>query len=303
MKLDLIEAFLAVLEMGSIRAAARELKLSQPGLSKKIRQLETDLGTPLITRSAKGVDLTHYGAAFQVRAQAIVNESRRAKDEIRQLRGELEGSVRISLAPGSVIDLVSTAVRLFQRECPDVRLDIYEGLQALAIEKLRTGSIDFAVCPLWEPVAESEFIVREIECMKMAVVTSVNSRYRNCRSLAELSAAPWIHVGAGANLSPLVLKIFHRAGLPAPQLRMECYSLTSTLAFLFDSDAVALLPAKLARQPQYRQLLTLVPVADAMPDYRLHIIHRRESPLTPASDILVSCLTRVANSRQEATQN
>lgn len=297
MKLDLIEAFMATLHSGSIRAAAKALHQSQPGVSKKLRQLEAELGVPLITRSQKGIDLTRYGEAFAVRARAILNETDRAVDEMKQLRGELEGAVRIVLAPSSCVDLVPQAVRLFQRDCPQVRLDIYEGLQALAIDQLRAGHIDFAVCPLWEPLSESEFIVEEIERMRMAVVTSVGSRYRNATSLAQLDPADWVHVGAGANISPLVVKIFQQAGLPAPQPRMECYSMTSTLALLVHSEAVALLPAKLAQQPQYRDLLVEVPVRETIPDYPLYIIHRRESPLTPASRVLASTFARVAGAR------
>lgn len=297
MKLDLIEAFMATVETGSIRAAAKQLNQSQPGLSKKIRQLETELGVPLIVRSAKGIDLTRYGEAFEIRARAILNETGRALDEMKQLRGQLEGVVRISVAPSSTVDLVAKTVRLFQRDCPNVRLDIHEGLQALAVEKLRAGSIDFAICPLWEPLPESEFIVEEIERMKMAVVTSAASQYRHCTSLAELDDAHWIHVGAGANISPLVVKIFHQAGLQAPLPKMECYSLTSTLAFLFDSDAVALLPAKLTEQPQYRNLLAQVPVKEPIPEYPLYIIHRRESPLIPASKTLATYFQRVAQSK------
>lgn len=297
MKLELIEAFLATVESGSIRAAAKALNQSQPGVSKKLRQLETELGVSLFTRSLKGIDLTRYGDAFAVRARAILNETGRALDEVRQLRGELEGVVRIALAPSSCVDLVPQAVRLFQRDCPAVRLDIYEGLQALAVNQLRAGRIDFAVCPLWEPLAESEFIVEEIERMRMAVVTSVSGRYRHSTSLAELDPADWVHVGAGANISPLVVKIFQQAGLAAPEPRMECYSMTSTLALLTHSEAVALLPAKLVEQPQYRDLLVEVPVREAIPDYPLYIIHRRESPLTPASQILASTFARVARAK------
>lgn len=298
MKLDLIEAFLATLESGSIRAAAKALHQSQPGVSKKLRQLETELGVSLFTRSLKGINLTRYGEAFAVRARAILNETERALDEVRQLRGELEGAVRIVLAPSSCVDLVPQAVRLFQRDCPAVRLDLYEGLQALAVDQLRAGQIDFAVCPLWEPLPEAEFVVEEIERMRMAVVTSVDSRYRHCTSLADLNPADWVHVGAGANISPLVVKIFQQAGLPAPQPRMESYSLTSTLALLFNSEAVALLPAKLAEQPQYRDRLVTVPVREAIPDYPLYLIHRRDSPLTPASQVLASTFARVAGAKR-----
>lgn len=294
MKLDLIETFLATLTHGSIRAAARQLNLSQPGVSRKLRQLEEELGVALLQRSAQGVVLTDYGEAFARRARTIVNETQRAVDEVAQMRGEREGVVRIMLAPASSVDWVARAVRLFQRDCPGVRLDIFEGMQEQAVERLRGGSLDFAVSPLWQSLPESEFQVDVLQSMEMAVITRREGRFRHCRHLTELISAPWLHVGAGSHVSPLVIDLFRHFGLSAPPPQMESYSLTSTLAFLLDSDAVTLLPAKFSRQPLYAPVLTELPISDPLPTQSLYLVQRRESPLTPTSAILAGHIRRVA---------
>jgi DNA-binding transcriptional LysR family regulator len=294
MKLELIETFLATLTHGSIRAAARQMGLSQPGVSRKLRQLEEELGVALLKRSAQGVTLTVYGEAFARRARTIVNETQRAVGEVAQMRGEREGVVRIMLAPASSVDWVARAVGLFQRDCPGVRLDIYEGMQEQAVERLRSGSLDFAVSPLWQALPDSEFQAEPLQRMDMAVVTRKDGRFRHCRHLDELISAPWLHVGAGTHVSPLVVDLFRHFGLSAPPPKMESYSLTSTLAFLLDSDAVTLLPAKFGRQPLYADVLTELPISDPLPTQDLYLVQRRESPLTPTSAILAGHIRRVA---------
>ena len=297
MKLELIEAFIAVVDGGSIRAGAKQLNRSQPGLSKKIRALEAELGVPLMVRSAQGIELTRYGEHFLVRARTIVNETERARAEMDQLRGALDSVVRISVAPASTVDLIPQTVRLFQHQFPATRLEIYEGLQAVAVEQLRSGQIDYAVCPLWEPLPASEFSFEVLETMPMAVVTNAQSRFAACTTLTELEQANWIHIGAGASLSPLVVKVFEAAGLSTPTPTMECFSLTSTLGFLFAADAVALLPAKLTQVPQYADHLIQVPIAQGIPSYPLYIIHRKDSPMTLMAGHLATILTRVAHNK------
>ena len=69
MKLHNLRDFIAVARTGGVRAAARELGLSQPALSKSIRQLEQELGMPLFDRTARGATLNSFGRSFLIRAQ------------------------------------------------------------------------------------------------------------------------------------------------------------------------------------------------------------------------------------------
>ena len=77
-----LQAFRAVARRGSVRSAARELGVTQPGLSRTLRELEQTLGTQLFLRSSEGVTLTEAGLAFSRRTEWIMEELRRAAEEV-----------------------------------------------------------------------------------------------------------------------------------------------------------------------------------------------------------------------------
>ncbi|MBY4749693.1 LysR family transcriptional regulator, partial [Burkholderia cepacia] len=81
MKHHQLRALAAIAEHGSLRAAARAIHLSQPALTKAIRELELDLGVPLVTRNARGAQLTRFGQAVYARARLILAEMQHARDD------------------------------------------------------------------------------------------------------------------------------------------------------------------------------------------------------------------------------
>ncbi|MFZ1909070.1 MAG: LysR family transcriptional regulator, partial [Burkholderiales bacterium] len=80
MRLNQIRDFMAIVEAGGIRAAARGLAVTQPALTKSLRQLETELGAVLLTRGVRGARPTEIGLAFLARARAVTVELRRARE-------------------------------------------------------------------------------------------------------------------------------------------------------------------------------------------------------------------------------
>src|SRR5258708_14249978 len=92
LKLHQIRDLLAVAEKGSLRAAARHLGLAQPSISRSIRELERELGVPLLERRARGTVLTPSGRLFARRASAAPSELRRARWAVAPLPPEAEGS-------------------------------------------------------------------------------------------------------------------------------------------------------------------------------------------------------------------
>ncbi|WP_040557493.1 LysR family transcriptional regulator [Reinekea blandensis] len=294
MKLDLLETFVVTINTGSIHGAAKEMGQSQPSISKKLKLLEESLGVPLLIRGTQGIEITNYGKTFLIRAQAILNEARRAEAEMMELRGEKESTVRMIVAPTSTINLMPKTIQVYRQQHPHIKLEIYEGLQAMAVDQLRRAHVDFAVCPLWEELPANEFMVEEIENMPMAVVTRKGSRFAGVTKFRDLHDANWIHIGAGENLSPLVLKIFSDLGLDAPKPMMESYSLTTTLSFLSEYDSIALVPEKLVNHPVYSGWLTKLNLENDVDHYPLYIIRRRETPLTPSAESFCHTLARVA---------
>ena len=87
MKLRQLQALQAVADTGSFQAAAEQLCITQPAVSRAIADLEVELGAPLLTRLAKGATLTEFGSTVLKHAQAIDQEVARIQDSAKALRG------------------------------------------------------------------------------------------------------------------------------------------------------------------------------------------------------------------------
>src|SRR5471030_2463294 len=113
MKHQQLRIFLAVAEQRSIRAAARMLGLTQPAVTKTIRELESEFGLALVLRDGNGVSLTEYGLAFRVHAQLLINEMRRTREAIEAMRYGVGGMVRIAVSPTVAASLLPDAFAQF----------------------------------------------------------------------------------------------------------------------------------------------------------------------------------------------
>ncbi|MBN9291193.1 MAG: LysR family transcriptional regulator [Hyphomicrobium denitrificans] len=141
---------MAAADHSSFRRAATALNITQPTLSKRIRELEGKLGVLLFQRSPRGAELTPIGEEFVVSARRVLAELEvmeiRAKAGKRGDAGRLEIGFYTSLSSGALRDTVLT----FANGHPDVEVNIIEGARASLIPLLDRGAIDIVVV-LGEP--------------------------------------------------------------------------------------------------------------------------------------------------------
>ena len=123
-RLSQIRDFLAVAETGSIRAAARSLGLTQPALTKSLRQLEAELGAVLVTRSVRGIVPTMLGQAFLARARSIDGDLRRAREEIAQLQGARKGTLSVGASTAPAMGVLPRAVVKLRGSWPQARIRV-----------------------------------------------------------------------------------------------------------------------------------------------------------------------------------
>jgi len=124
MKLDGIEAFVAVAEGGSISEAARKLRLSKSVVSERLAELERSLGAKLLQRTTRKLSLTEDGAAFRERAARIMREIEDAAADLAERRGTLSGPMRLS-APVTFGRMhLGPALYPFLAEHPEIRLTL-----------------------------------------------------------------------------------------------------------------------------------------------------------------------------------
>jgi DNA-binding transcriptional LysR family regulator len=124
MKLSHIRNFIAVAECGGAQAAARQLGITQPSITRSIHDLEQELGASLFERSGSGMALTPVGQAVLRRAEGVQAELARIQDEVAQLAGRVSGTVSIGLSFVAHAGLLPKVIGGFRRKAPEVRLEI-----------------------------------------------------------------------------------------------------------------------------------------------------------------------------------
>jgi DNA-binding transcriptional LysR family regulator len=145
MELRHLHYFVAVADERNFTRAAQRLGITQPSLSSQIKQLETEMGTPLLRRETRGVELTDAGKLMFEEARVILADVERAKVGVgRRARGET-GKINIGSADGTFFHpLIPTIIHEFKKQYPEVVLTLEESNTTLSLARVRAGAIDLA---------------------------------------------------------------------------------------------------------------------------------------------------------------
>jgi LysR family nitrogen assimilation transcriptional regulator len=137
--------FIAIVEQGSFSRAAAILHIAQPALSLHVRNIEADLGTPLLFRSPQGVVPTEAGEILLRNARIILDQLVVTEEEIRGHKSDPSGVVRLGL-PGTISEILSVPlITEARRRYPRIQLRIAEAMSGFVLEWMREARIDLAV--------------------------------------------------------------------------------------------------------------------------------------------------------------
>jgi molybdate transport repressor ModE-like protein len=140
-----LQMLTAVAREGSVSGAARSLGYTQPAVSHHIARLEEEVGTALITRLGRGVQLTDAGAALVVHADAVLSRLTAAEEDIAEYAGLRAGRVRLAAFPSGSATLVARALARLRTEHPGISVSFAEAEPEDAIPDLRTGDLDLVL--------------------------------------------------------------------------------------------------------------------------------------------------------------
>ncbi|OUO90913.1 LysR family transcriptional regulator [Gordonibacter sp. An230] len=146
MELRALRHFLAIVREGTISGAAQSLHLSQPTLSRQVKELEHELGATLFTRGGgQRIALTEAGAQLRKRAEQLVDLADLAEAELRSLGNELSGDVRIAAGETPAVKRLAEAAQLLRERHPRMRIHLVSGDAQDVIERLDMGHVDFCL--------------------------------------------------------------------------------------------------------------------------------------------------------------
>lgn len=287
MKLLQLRTFVAVAEHRSIRAAARALFVSQPAVTRTMRELERDLDVALVRRSVSGIELTDAGLAFHARANLVLEEMRRAREELLFMKEGGHGHVAAAMTSTVGLTLLPAAIEIFMQRMPQAKVSLTEDAGAVALRKLQNGTLDFVVANNFPDSLPAEFSRRPLFLMQLMVGARSHHPMAASRSIRELQDQFWVVPSLNRDFFS---RLFASLGLEAPSRVLECESFTLAAHLLGRMDLLGLFSAALFEDELISRGIQVLPLSETFPLVEVSIVTLRNSSLTPTAECLIECL-------------
>jgi DNA-binding transcriptional LysR family regulator len=294
MELRHLRYFVRVAEEENVSRAALKLHVSQPALSRQIRDLEEELGFLLLERSAKSVRLTDAGRAFLIEARAVLQRAEEAVQAARAIATGGSGELHVGYAPSLTARILPPALRAFQAELPNVRVRLHDFSTEEMLAGLREGKLQIAFVVRLTPALlrglRFEELARDLICLAVAPKHPLAGR--RTVTLAEVAREPLItysrkdYPDAHENLAAMF------AGSKSkPRIAEEHDSVSSLIAAVESGAGVALAPQSLTCTAGPR--LKLIPLSPAPEPLIIGAVWSKKG-LTPAGERFLKCAQATA---------
>ena len=218
-----LEAFSAIARERSLKRAAEELNLTQPAISKTLKELEQIVGVVLVERSRSGVWLTDQGEVFLQFAEQSISALRHGLRSVSG-QGKAAGQLRIGALPTVAGYLLPAAVEAFAAQAPGISVEIQEGPHTDLTGRLRAGGLDLVIGRLGRPETMDGLGFLQLYAEEVIIVTHPRSPAAKVRNLEELNQFRVLYPPAESAIRPLVARFLIGHGIPLFDNRIESAS-------------------------------------------------------------------------------
>ncbi len=195
MELRHLRYFVAVAEMENVSRAALKLHVSQPALSRQIRDLEDELGFSLLERTAKSVRLTDAGRAFLDNARALLQNADDAVTKARAVASSEPTELHVGYSPTPTAEILPKTLRAFQAAMPNVHVKLHDWSNNAILEGMRDGRLQLGlIVPPAKASALPDLRYEELFHERVCVAVAPQHPFARRRAipLAEVAAEPLI---------------------------------------------------------------------------------------------------------------
>ncbi|HEX4501937.1 MAG TPA: LysR substrate-binding domain-containing protein [Scandinavium sp.] len=275
----------AIARQGTLIGAASELHLTQPAVTKSIKELEAQLGVQLLVRSGSGVRFTDYGETLLHSARLVTAEIERAERAIAQMKSATPSTLKIGLSLLSATVPVYAALSRFRARWPQTQLEIMEGMPRQIIDSLRNGEFDLCLAFIADSDSIAEFAFIPLARWPQRLMYS---GAMTDSSLPELAHSQWLwnhtieswlpfwrHLSAGETLAP-------------PAQMTLCTSWTIYRQLALEPKTVSIWPDFLLHGDNAPK--TLTPLPQALPEITLGFMVRRDHVFNRVTEHFIECV-------------
>lgn len=295
MDLRRLKTVLAIMEHGSLSRAAERLGIAQPALGAQLRQLEAELGVPLLLRHSRGVSPTEAGAALRAEAQPLLDGLDALAGRIRDLGAACGGRVVLGITPSTGNLLAAPLLRAVAREMPGVGLSFVEGLSTALADRIADGTVDLAVG--YDLPSDRRGVRGETLAPDWLVFVEHRDagRIRGRASLpfSELAPVPLIMSALGNEVLRRMIETAAQEAALELTVAHEVQSVALTRALLADPRVGAILPYGALIEDIRSGRLVAARLSDPAMERRVCLMHSDRRPLNRAERGIRAALLRL----------
>ncbi|HEV2675247.1 MAG TPA: LysR family transcriptional regulator [Aliidongia sp.] len=268
-----LEAFVAVVETGSIVGASARLNLTQPGVTRRIQNLEDGLATALLDRQSKPLKPTSAGREAYEHGRRVL----RSLDDLRAgvaPGAEVRGEFRIGVMPYLSDAALALPLDRLRSEFPALTLRITSGWSPRLMEQVARSELDAAALCLADGISPPEDLVsEELGVQAVLLVAAPGLGVPKPASLLDLSRYPWVMNENGCGFRAFIRHRFDAARLPF-QVGVEALSADLRMSLVARGLGIGVLtPGAFADSP-WRDAVEVIDCVDFHPQVRSWLLHR-----------------------------
>jgi LysR family transcriptional regulator, hca operon transcriptional activator len=287
MELRHLRYFVAVVEAGSLTVAARKLHTSQPSLSRQIRDLEDEVGAQLLTRGARGIELTPAGRAFLEHARTVLSRVEEAAEAARRVAHPAKPCFTMGFLTGHELTWMPEAIKILRDELPNIDVMISSQYSPQLADGLSKRKIDAAFLRREQGAPDLAFrlLVKE----PLVVVLPSNHRLAALKAISPEDLVGEIFVGVSDTapvLRGVIDNYLKRSGIKITPAH-EVDHVVMGVTLVASTGGVGLLPAY--AQNFLTSSVTSRPLKGAAPTVEL-VLGYKKSNESPILKLLLSRL-------------
>lgn len=296
-----LEAFVAVVETGSVVAAASRLHLTQPGVTRRIQSLEQLLGASLLERPAKPLRPTPEGHHVYEIGRRLL----RSVDELKSAfkpDEEFGGEFRLGVSPFVADTALTRPLETLRAAHPAMRIRVTSDWSAALVDMVRGSRLDAAVVYLPDnDDLPPDLHADEVARLDVVVVASRDAAHTGRVPLNRLKGMPWVLSKEGCAYRNIIQRAHERAGLPL-DISVEATNMDVQLSLVVQGVGLGIVPLRSLSSSKWHDKLQVLKVPGLNTKVSVWVAHRPPAgPLTTPIQHLREAL-RDAYARQRGTK-
>ena len=290
MDLTSLQLFVAVCELGSIGKAAEREFIAASAISKRLADLEATLGTPLLYRHTRGVDLTPAGESLLHHARSVLYSLEKMQGELSEYVDGVRGHVRVHASISAIVQFLPEDLGAFIREHEQVKIDLEEHLSTEVVRAVQEGAADLGICNAGVGTGELQTLPYRQD--QLALIVPSGHPLAALNAVDFVQSLDWDHVGLHATSSIyLAMREAAAAAGRSIRLRIHVTGLDAMCRMIHNGLGVGVMPRRAFELMHGVGDLACVELKDDWAQRRIELVARDFSTLPVTARLLVDHLT------------